>query len=623
MKPMRTASWLVGAVAVVVLLGTRDAIALINPSFTPIHLAQQSDLILDVAITMTKEGIAEASIVRSLKGKPGGKTFAIDFTTCAKKEWAAATEKTIRSSKSTKAVFFAGSIQGETPASMDDAPPAQKGYLFINGSWLVLSPGAKGGWNLNDDAYTMLGTWQGGCDMFVRALDYVLIDPNPELPVRDGVSWAAPKTIGNAGTHVTAVMPIDLALNGNWALLITSADGDRLFEHNQKTGVLAETTAAHKLASKSSVVAWADFNHDGMLDLASWNSGGLSIYTQDATGVFTLSNSVSRTVIKPDVVSLCAVDVGGKAGLVIGTVAGPLLWTMDSPAPQFLAGGGDLRASLGSNSLCYVVADLNADGLPDILELLPGGSLIYKGKAPGTFEPAQRCTINPCADRKANLFLGDFDADGLLDVFTISESSVLLWQNCGNFKFEESFALTGEMSYKVAGGDAKAIGGATCDFNNDDRQDVVLFHGSAKPELFFNRGFRSFGFGTMIEDNLIPSITQGQQGGAICDFNRDGAQDLVFVLNDGKIVALYQQLPDSSPALGARGALGPTSASAGPLLMTGWKGERCVGAWNILPGVSEAFVGMQEAGKVAFKWHPSPATHEVTVENKPVRFVVP
>ena len=127
----------------------------------------------------------------------------------------------------------------------------------------------------------------------------------------------------------------------------------------------------------------------------------------------------------------------------------------------------------------------------------------------------------------------------------------------------------------------------------------------------------------MIEDNLIPSITQGQQGGAICDFNRDGAQDLVFVLNDGKIVALYQQLPDSSPALGARGALGPTSASAGPLLMTGWKGERCVGAWNILPGVSEAFVGMQEAGKVAFKWHPSPATHEVTVENKPVRFVVP
>ena len=621
---MRTASWLVGAIAWLALSGAGDAIALINPSFTPIHLAQQSDLILEVDLAMAKDGKAEARIVRSLKGKPDGKTFAIDFTTCAKKEWAAATEKTIRDSKSAKAVFFAGTIRSDPTISMDDAPPAQKGYLFFNGSWLILSPGAKGVWNLDDDAYTMLGTWQGGCDMFLRALDYVLTDPNPDLPVQDGVTWGAPKTIGNAGTHVTAVMPIDLALNGKWALLIASEDGDRLFEHNPETGVLAETTAIHKLASKSRAVAWGDFNHDGTLDLASWSRDGLSIYTQNPAGVFTLSNSVSRTAIKPDVVSLCAVDVGGKAGLVIGTVSGPLLWTLDAAAPQVLDNGGGLRAALGSNSLCYAVADLNADGVPDILELLPGGSLLYKGKGPGAFEPAQRCDINPGADGKANLFLGDFDADGLLDVFTISDSSVLLWQNRGNFKFEESFAMTGEMSYKVTGGDAKAIGGATCDFNNDDRQDVVLFHGSAKPELFFNRGFRSFGFGAMIENNLIPNITQGQQGGAICDFNNDGAQDLVFVLNDGQIVALYQQLPESSAsALCARGALGAKSASAGPLLMTGWKGSRCVGAWNVLPGVSEAFVGMPEAGQVTFKWRPTQATKEVTVENKPVRFVVP
>ena len=36
--------------------------------------------------------------------------------------------------------------------------------------------------------------------------------------------------------------------------------------------------------------------------------------------------------------------------------------------------------------------------------------------------------------------------------------------------------------------------------------------------------------------------------------------------------------------------------------MTGWIGKRCLGAWNVLPGASQAFFGRREAGPVTLKW---------------------
>jgi len=40
----------------------------------------------------------------------------------------------------------------------------------------------------------------------------------------------------------------------------------------------------------------------------------------------------------------------------------------------------------------------------------------------------------------------------------------------------------------------------------------------------------------------------------------------------------------------------------GPAAVTGWIGKRCLGAWNILPGVSQACFGRRDAGPVTLKW---------------------
>ena len=38
------------------------------------------------------------------------------------------------------------------------------------------------------------------------------------------------------------------------------------------------------------------------------------------------------------------------------------------------------------------------------------------------------------------------------------------------------------------------------------------------------------------------------------------------------------------------------------MAVTGWIGKRCLGAWNVLPGVSQACFGRTEAGPVTLKW---------------------
>ena len=38
------------------------------------------------------------------------------------------------------------------------------------------------------------------------------------------------------------------------------------------------------------------------------------------------------------------------------------------------------------------------------------------------------------------------------------------------------------------------------------------------------------------------------------------------------------------------------------MAVTGWIGKRCLGAWNVLPGTSQAFFGRRDAGPVTLKW---------------------
>ena len=106
-----------------------------------------------------------------------------------------------------------------------------------------------------------------------------------------------------------------------------------------------------------------------------------------------------------------------------------------------------------------VVADLDGDGLPDVLAPFANGSLLYRGTGIGRFARPVRCAIFTDGEH-GRATVGDFDQDGLLDVFTVpAEATVVndvtiqasggprLWQNLGGGRFEDRIGLSGEIAY--------------------------------------------------------------------------------------------------------------------------------------------------------------------------------
>jgi len=484
----------------------------------------------------------------------------------------------------------------------------------------------KGGWEMNQISETMGTTWNGGTDMLVRATEYILEDPDADVPAKEGVHWSSSNQFAKLDGPVHAGMAVDLAGDGKLALYIACESGDRLFRYDAKEQKLADVTAAAKLAAKSKVAAWGDFNADGKMDLLSWDGEALVIHTQGADGTFQAGEKLLKGALPDGCLALTCIDCGraGHPGVVISTKTSPLLWMSDAPNKVKPIGGAFAGADLGLPGMC-LVADFDGDAVPDILQLFEKGSLTYKGKTPGQFEAVKHCAV-ALGSGTTGAFTGDYNTDGLLDIFTVSsEGSSGLWSNRGAFEFADTMTMTGELSYKGASG---AIGGDTCDFNNDGRQDVFFYFASTSPHLYFNRGFRSFGLANGMDlstNNMLPQAEDGQQAGCMADLNGDGAQDMVLVLKNGEAWAFYVEAGEGT-ARCVRAVLSSKGPTIGPLTVVGWRGKRCLGAWNVLAGTSEAFMGQEEAGPVILKWQTPGGKlqqKQVIVESGPVRVVLP
>jgi hypothetical protein len=69
-------------------------------------------------------------------------------------------------------------------------------------------------------------------------------------------------------------------------------------------------------------------------------------------------------------------------------------------------------------------------------------------------------------------------------------------------------------------------------------------------------------------------------------------------------------------------ALPVGSQYKGPVAVTGWVGTRCLGAWNVLPGASQACFSRRDAGPVTLKWRlpgGKEEQKEVTLERNTVK----
>ena len=601
----------VAAMLILLFGGVFRASALINPKFTPVHLVKQSDVILRLKPQAdAPSGKMVLSVESVLKGNLNGKTVEVDTSTGLIAEQVRSVEKLAKTSHDKLALMF---IAAWSDKPGESAGEGRKAFLHMDGEWIVLAEEA-GAWKFEKTSIEMRSTWNGGSDMLLRQVQYVMEDPDAVVPVRTGVNWSSVVNMGKADGDIHAMEAVDLKGNGDALLFVAAASGDHLYSCADETPV--DLTAANHLQSKSKAHAWGDFSGDGRLDLASWDGKKMTLYLQGSNGVFQAADGGLDVA---QCMGLTALDVAGKPVLLISTSGTPLLWTgnpKESPRP--LVAGEWPGKNLGAASPC-LVADFDNDSLPDIIQPLADGGLFCRGVAGGGFAVPVPCEVAGVGPSGA--CVGDWDADGLLDVFVPSTEGGALWQNKEGGRFTNLLRLTGELSYQAKGNQFKAC---VADLNNDGRQDLVVFVEEGVPMIFFNRGFRAFGASLSLDlsrGSLLPAVNSGVKAGCVADFTGDGAPDMALVTKDGEVVIVVRAGTGDDQC--ARVVL-PAAAGAGPVRVCGMNGKLPLGAWNVTSG-SPAFLARTGAGSLRVQWTgigQKEQSRDVALENKPLTVLV-
>lgn len=610
------------ALFLVVCAGVPRAHALINPRFTPIDLVKQSSLVVSVDV---KQGASKEqytlTVLETFKGKTDKKAFPLDLSKARNEDAAEGFRNLAAAGK--PALLFVGKFEGEGGGMAQSL-----GLLHVSGKWAACVSGQDGTWLFDTVDRQYQAVWAGGTDMLRRAVEYILQGDDPVLPVSDGVSWSPdPVKLATFDGAIKAVRPVDLASDGKHVLFIARDKGDCLLACGVDRKFI-DITAARGLQSKSVAFAWGDFAGYGRLDLVSYDGKAVTLHAQQTNGTFVVSPLDLGTALADGCLALTALDAGikGRSGLLVTGNGWPVLVALGADgkavATPLAAAGIDL-AKLGKVGPS-LVADFDGDSYADVLALREAGSVLFRGAAGGKFGQGSACAVS-LGKGAAGASLGDFDGDGRLDILAFNSEGWNLWENEGAGKFANRFDLSGELAYiSQAGGSDSMVG----DMNNDGRQDALLAYrqnpsGRASPQIFFNRGFRSFGHAhttDLEERRLLPAANDakdGQQSACLADLDGDGAQDMVLALSNGEIWAFFRENSDHDARM-AVAVLPVGGAFKGPVTVTGWIGKRGLGAWNVLPGVSEAIFGRSDAGTVTLKWclpGGKEQTKEVVIEN--------
>jgi hypothetical protein len=156
----------------------------------------------------------------------------------------------------------------------------------------------------------------------------------------------------------------------------------------------------------------------------------------------------------------------------------------------------------------------------------------------------------------------DLAGDGKLALFVASESGDRLFAGAKERTFAD---LTG-----ARGLQSKSVAFASGDFAGQGRLDLISF------------------------DGKVVTLNAQQADGKFLAKPLD--------IGSAMTTAFRENSDADRAAMMAAAVLPVSGACKGPVGVTGWIDQRCLGAWNVLPGVSQACFGRTEAGPVTLKW---------------------
>ena len=193
-----------------------------------------------------------------------------------------------------------------------------------------------------------------------------------------------------------------------------------------------------------------------------------------------------------------------------------ITWAFEDVSDAVGLGANGIGSKVKGDSL--VVCDVNGDGRPDFLYSAGSGMLVLN--TPKGFVEAKDSGISYKAGKVGPVF-GDYDNDGLPDLFVPQKDGCKLFHNEGGGKFTDVTAKAG--LDKFTGWATSAAWG---DVDNDGKMDLVI--GCLRGP---NRYFRGKGDGTFEDATEAIGLNQkifNTQAVGLVDLNGDGVLDMVF-----------------------------------------------------------------------------------------------
>ena len=302
-------------------------------------------------------------------------------------------------------------------------------------------------------------------------------------------------------------------------------------------------------------IAVADVDNDDRLDLLLANVAQHTVSVLLGTGTGTFAGGVTySTGASSAPYRLSVADVNGDGHRDLLTA------NSNTHNVGILLGNGNgtfqavtlISTGAGSRPYGVAVADVNADGQPDVLTVNSGTHTagVLLGNGNGTFQPMTTYSTG-AGSQPSDIALADVNGDGKLDVLTANFNSntagVLLGNGNGTFQAATTYG---------AGGGPLSL--AVADVNGDGKPDLLMGNRSLNT-VGVLLGLGNGAFKTAV--TFSTGAGSNPLGIAAADVNRDGRPDLVVGNNQNGAVGI---LLNTGTYLPTRAALPGTAATLAP-----------------------------------------------------------
>jgi uncharacterized protein (TIGR03437 family) len=272
-----------------------------------------------------------------------------------------------------------------------------------------------------------------------------------------------------------------------------------------------------RMASNTSSAVTGDFNRDGKMDIAiAQGASGVTVLLGNGDGSFKRIETAQGPTagVFNSVVAAADFNSDGIVDLlVVGSGKGYL------SAVAFGNGDGTFRPPVvvdpGPSDFVIAVADFNGDGKPDLLVTAYGtGFGVRLGNGDGTFQPVGlRSQYPPAFLKFPSTVVGDFNHDGKLDVVDRTSDGVYLWLGDGR----GGFAYTPKPVQIDKDPGIENVGAG--DFNRDGNLDLVVQDGRGLT-VWLGKGDGTFQTGPISYLDQYGRLT-------VADVNGDGIPDVI------------------------------------------------------------------------------------------------